>query len=205
MSTAALPLDKPLTHVDDTPGRAVRHRIVVAVGGSDLESPAAMMRTATTFAAIQQAGNDVIGVIEAPSDQIVELLALALQVSSNPSDRELDALLASGEQAACSLLAMAMREIGLAAISLAGGRAGILTDEHHGRAVIVELDLVQVRRALRLGLLPIVTGSQGETADGELTTLSPDVLSTAHVLASALRAGCTTTESLHELLPTGRG
>jgi aspartate kinase len=199
MSTASFPLDNPLTHVDDPPGRAVRHRIVVAVGGSDIESPTAMMRTAKTFAAIRQAGNDVVGVIEAPADQIMQLLALALDVASNPGGRELDALFASGEQAACSLLAMAMREIGLPAVSLAGGRAGILTDEHHGRAVIVELALAQVRRALRLGLLPVVTGGQGETNEGELTTLSCDVLSTAHALASALRAGCTTTESIRGL------
>jgi aspartate kinase len=200
---AALALGEHLPRVDTLTRRAVRHRVVVAVGGSDVESPTAMMWTAEKFAAIQSAGHDVVGVIEMPRDRTAELRELASDVSPDPQGRELDILLASGGQEACALLAMTMWEIGLPAISLVGGKAGIRTDLRHGDAVIVQLELSLIRRSLRLGLLPVVSGRQGETSDGEVTTLSGDALSTALILASALNASCTTTDSLRNAPPSG--
>lgn len=99
------------------------------------------------------------------------LIALAEEVAAHPDRRELDMLMATGEQASVSLLAMALRELGLPASSLTGGQAGIRTDGVHGRARITRIECGRLERLLSRGEIPVVAGFQGTSDEGEITTL----------------------------------
>src|SRR5438046_5338584 len=118
-----------------------------------------------------------------------ELVKLAHQVSPNPTARELDTLLATGEHGATALTAMAVNALGGTALSLTGAQAGILTDRNHAKARIANVSPRQIHEMLSEDYIVIVAGFQGQTPEGETTTLGrggSDL--TAIALAGALNA-----------------
>lgn len=115
-------------------------------------------------------------------------LGLAYAVSSAPSLRELDLLMACGELVSACLLAVQLQELGLEAMALTGSQVGIITDENHGNAEVQAVEVKRIRQVLEAGITPVICGFQGVTAGGELTTLGrggSDI--TAVAVAGALK------------------
>ena len=135
------------------------------------------------------AGNQVVLVVSAMGHATDELVKLAYQVSRRPSKRELDMLLATGEQVSIALVAMAIHEAGYDAISLTGDQVGLLTDSAQTAARIRSIDTRRIRRLLDSGKLIIVAGFQGVDPDFNITTLGRGGSDTTAVaLAAALHA-----------------
>lgn len=165
-------------------------RIVVQkYGGSSVADLDRLRGVAQRIAASRQAGLAPVVVVSAMGNTTNELIALARQVSPRPDRRELDMLISVGERIAMSLLAMALRELGVPAVSLTGSQSGIVTDEAHADARVVEVRPERILLALERGQVPIVAGFQGMSRDREVTTLGRGGSdTTAVVLAAALGA-----------------
>ncbi len=163
--------------------------IVQKYGGTSVGSPERIHAVADKVAAMRAAGNDVVVVVSAMSGETNRLLDLAASVSSNPPARELDVLLATGEQTTIALLTMALERIGVPARSYTGHQVHIRTDSRHGRARIQEIDGARVRRDLADGRVVVVAGFQGVDEDGNITTLGRGGSDTTAVaMAAALGA-----------------
>ena len=163
--------------------------IVQKYGGTSVGNPERILNVARRVIATQQAGNQVVVVVSAMSGVTDSLIKLAREVSPNPAEREMDVLLATGEQTTIALTAMAINALGSQAVSLTGAQAGIVTDQVHTKAKIANLAPEQVLSHLRNGRIVIVAGFQGETADGQITTLGrggSDL--TAIAIAAAVKA-----------------
>lgn len=163
--------------------------IVQKYGGSSVATPERMKAVGASIAKTRKAGNDLVVVVSAPGDTTDELIALAKQITENPDEREMDVLLATGEQQSIALLAIAIKDLGFDAISFTGPQVGIITDELHGKARIVKIGDEKIHKALSLGKIVIVAGFQGQTAGEDITTLGrggSDL--TAVALAAALKA-----------------
>jgi aspartate kinase len=145
--------------------------IVQKYGGSSIADAAAIRNVAGRIAESRALGNRTVAVVSAMGDTTDELIALAGQVSDSPDPREMDVLLSTGELVSCTLLAMAIRSMGMDAISLSGAQAGIRTDTGHGRARIAMVDTTRVTEELDRGNVVIVAGFQGVTDDMDVTTL----------------------------------
>jgi aspartate kinase len=173
-------------------GKEVVNLIVQKYGGTCVADPACMKRVAERVALSREAGHDVVVVVSAMGDTTDRLLDLARLVSSSVSDRELDTLLASGEQTSMALLAMAIADRGWPALSLSGSAAGVITDGSHGRARIISVAPARVRAALDEGVVVIVAGFQGVArTTRDITTLGRGGSDTTAVaLAVALGAQC---------------
>ncbi|MFH1665431.1 MAG: aspartate kinase [Candidatus Omnitrophota bacterium] len=164
--------------------------IVQKYGGSSMANPERIMGVARKVAACKTKGNDVVVVVSALGDTTDELLELAGQISRNPPERELDMLLATGEQVSVALLAMALHELGYEAISFTGFQAGIRTDSSYTKAKIVNVNTGKILKHLNSGKIVIVAGFQGVNPEQEITTLGrggSDM--TAVALAKVLKAG----------------
>jgi aspartate kinase len=149
------------------------------------------LHVARRVAARKQAGDDLVVTVSAMGDTTDELIELARQVTSRPSDREMDLLLSTGEIVSCTLLAMALRELGVPACSFTGAQAGILTDRAHGRARILGVEPSRIQAAISDGQVAIVAGFQGITPETDVTTLGRGGSDTTAVaLAAGLKAGC---------------
>lgn len=134
-------------------------------------------------------GDHVVVVVSAMAGETDRLLKMAHQLSGEPSQRELDLLLSSGERISASLLAMAIQSMGYKAISFTGRQVGIITDSFHFRARIKKITAERLKEAIEKGIIPIVAGFQGISEKGDVTTLGrggSDI--TAVALASALKA-----------------
>jgi len=163
--------------------------IVQKFGGSSVADAARVKNVARRVAATRAAGHAVVVVVSAPGDMTDELVERARQITARPPARELDMLLATGEQVSIALLAMAIHAEGREAISLTGGQARIRTEDVHTRARILEVDRRRIDQELAAGRIVIVAGFQGITADEEITTLGRGGSDTTAVaLASALGA-----------------
>jgi aspartate kinase len=163
--------------------------IVQKYGGTSVGSPERIRNVARRLLETQQQGCKVVAVISAMAGVTDELIKLAQGTSPKPDEREFDALLATGEQAAIALTAMAVNALGGKAISLTGAEAGILTDRAHTRAKIANITPRQIQALLAEDYIVVVAGFQGQNADGETTTLGrggSDL--TAIALAGALNA-----------------
>jgi aspartate kinase len=170
------------------PGRA-RQVLVQKYGGSSLADAARIRNAARRIEAAVEAGQSVVVVVSAMGDTTDQLLALARRLADEPDERELDSLLATGEQVSASLLAITLRGMGRLAVSLTAGQAGIRTDRLFNRARITEVRADRLRRELAEGRLPIVTGFQGVTDELDVTTLGRGGSDTTAVaLAAALQA-----------------
>lgn len=169
--------------------------IVQKYGGTSVGSVERIQAVAERIQATVQAGNSVVVVVSAMGKSTDALVDLANQISSNPSRREMDMLLSTGEQVTIALLSMALHEKGQAAISLTGAQVGIVTEADHTRARILDIKTDRLRRHLKEGKVIVVAGFQGtsrslEQADHiEITTLGRGGSDTSAVaLAAALEA-----------------
>jgi len=163
--------------------------IVQKYGGTSVGTPERIRNVARKLIETQRAGNDVVAVVSAMSGVTDDLLKLAQEISQKPTERELDLLLATGEQSAIALTAMAINALGGRAISLTGAAAGIVTDNFHTRAKIANITPRQIHALLADDYIVVVAGFQGQTPQGEITTLGrggSDL--TAIALAAALQA-----------------
>ncbi len=163
--------------------------IVQKYGGTSVGSPERIRNVARKILETQQQGCRVVAVISAMAGVTDNLIKLARETAPQPEERELDVLLATGEQAAIALIAMAINSLGGRAISLTGAEAGILTDRAHTRAKIANITPRQIHALLAEDYIVIVAGFQGQNAEGETTTLGrggSDL--TAIALAGALNA-----------------
>ena len=163
--------------------------VVQKFGGSSVATPDKIKHVAGRVAATREAGHNVVVVVSAPGDTTDDLIGLARQITDRPADREMDMLLATGEQVSIALLAMALHTRGQKAVSLTGAQALIRTEPVHLRARIDDIDRRRVDRELAAGRIVIVAGFQGITGDGEITTLGRGGSDTTAVaLASVLGA-----------------
>src|SRR5437764_6352435 len=163
--------------------------IVQKYGGTSVGSPERIRNVARKILETQREGCKVVAVISAMAGVTDNLIKLAQDTASQPEEREMDVLLATGEQAAIALTAMAINALGGKAISLTGAEAGILTDRAHTRAKIANITPRQIHALLSEDYIVVVAGFQGQNADGETTTLGrggSDL--TAIALAGALNA-----------------
>jgi len=119
----------------------------------------------------REAGHQVVAVLSAMGDATNRLLRMASALSSNPSLRELDVLMSTGEVVSIALLAIALEELGVPAVSLTGPQIGMVTDEMFGRSRIKSINCDKLKDALNAGAVPIVAGFQGVTTTNEITTL----------------------------------
>ncbi len=145
--------------------------VVQKFGGSSVGDAARIGAVARRLIAGKERGDRVVAVVSAMGDVTDELLDLARQVSHDPPEREMDMLLATGEQVTIALLAMAIHSLGHDAVSLTGQQAGIMTDSGHTKARIQEVGAGRVLEALDAGKIVIVAGFQGISDEGEITTL----------------------------------
>ncbi len=165
-------------------------RIVQKYGGSSVSDADSIKRVARRIARSRADGNDVIIVISAMGDTTDELMDLALQVSPQPKSRELDMLLTTGERQSAALLAMALSDLGVDAVSYTGSQAGVITTPTHGNARIIDITPGRVEAALQQGNVAIVAGFQGVSqSTKDVTTLGRGASDTTAVaLAAALGA-----------------
>jgi aspartate kinase len=164
--------------------------VVQKYGGSSVADAEGIKRVAKRIVATRQAGNQVVVVVSAMGDTTDELLELANQVTPAPPGRELDMLLTSGERISMALLAMAIATLGMEARSFTGSQAGVITDEVHGFARIIDVTPGRISSALDDGAIPIVAGFQGVSqTTKDITTLGRGGSDTTAVaLAAALSA-----------------
>jgi aspartate kinase len=164
--------------------------VVQKYGGSSVADADGIKRVAQRIVVTRKAGHAVVVVVSAMGDTTDELHDLAKKVSPLPPARELDMLLTSGERISMALLAMAIANLGLKARSFTGSQAGVITDDAHGKARIIDVTPGRISGALTDGAIPIVAGFQGVSANGkDITTLGRGGSDTTAVaLAAALKA-----------------
>jgi aspartate kinase len=163
--------------------------LVQKYGGTSVGNPERIKNIARRILETQNAGNQVVVVVSAMSGVTDNLIKLAREVAPHPADREMDVLLATGEQTTIALTAMAINAIGGSAVSLTGAQAGIVTDGVHTKAKIANITPKRIHTFLDGGHIVIVAGFQGESLDGQVTTLGrggSDL--TAIALAAAVKA-----------------
>ncbi|MBD85826.1 MAG: aspartate kinase [Chloroflexi bacterium] len=163
--------------------------LVQKYGGSSVSNATKIKSVALRIAESKKQGHQLAVVLSAMGDSTDQLIELAESISTNPEPRELDTLLSTGELVSCTLMAMALRELGIPAISMSGAQAGIKTDTAHGRASIVGLDANRIISILNSGTVAIVAGFQGVSEDMDITTLGRGGSDTTAVaLAAAIGA-----------------
>lgn len=163
--------------------------VVQKYGGTSVAGPERIRRVAARVARTRREGREVVVVVSAMGDTTDRLIALAHEVARQPDERELDLLLSTGEVVSCTLLAMALKDLGVPAISLTGGQAGIRTDRAYGRARITDVTPERIREELAEGKVVVVAGFQGVTDEEDVTTLGRGGSDTTAVaLAAALGA-----------------
>src|SRR4051794_26660161 len=145
--------------------------IVQKYGGTSVGNTERIRRVAQRLIETQKAGDRVVAVISAMGGVTDNLVKLSGELSAQPTPRELDMLLATGERAATALTAMAVNALGGRAISITGAEAGILTDRAHTKARISNISPRQIHELLADDYIVLVAGFQGQTPDGDTTTL----------------------------------
>ncbi len=163
--------------------------IVQKYGGTSVADLDRIRNVARRVARIFEAGNDVVVVLSAMAGVTDKIIELAHQASPNPTKRELDVLLATGEQTTAALLTMVLNAMNLPAQSLLGFQARVLTDQTYGNARIHEIDATRIQKLLSERKIVVVAGFQGCDANGNITTLGRGGSDTTAVaIASAIKA-----------------
>jgi aspartate kinase len=158
-------------------------------GGTSVADAERIKRAAGRIVAQREAGRRVVAVLSARGKTTDELIAMAEEVSPRPDPREMDMLLSTGERISCALCAMAINDLGHRAISLTGSQAGIVTDESHTKARILDVRADRIREALADDLIVLVAGFQGVSTSRDVTTLGRGGSDTTAVaLAAAIDA-----------------
>src|SRR3979411_1224180 len=145
--------------------------VVQKYGGSSVADVNRLRLVAERIMRTKQQGHDVVVVVSAMGDTTDDLLGLAKQISANPDRRELDMLLSAGERISMALLSMAIRELGGDAISFTGSQSGIITNDRHVDARIIEVRPFRVQDELARGKIVVIAGYQGVSYRREVTTL----------------------------------
>lgn len=163
--------------------------IVQKYGGTSVRDAERVMNVATRITNAYKEGNSVVVAVSAQGDTTDDLIAKGKEINPNASKREMDMLLATGEQISISLLAMAIEKIGCPVISLTGWQAGVVTDTHYGNARIKTIDTERIKSELDKKRIVIVAGFQGMNKYDDITTLGRGGSDTSAVaLAAALHA-----------------
>jgi len=163
--------------------------IVQKYGGTSVGTTDRIKAVAEKIIGFRDQGHDVVVVVSAMSGETNRLVALAHEIQNQPTPREMDVLLSTGEQVTIALLCMALQDKGYEARSLTGGQVQILTDEAHTRARIRKIDNIRIHQELANGRVVVVAGFQGVDDDGNITTLGRGGSDTTAVaLAAALAA-----------------
>lgn len=166
-----------------------RTRTVQKYGGTSVGSPDRIRLVAQRIKRLYEQGHDVAVVASAMSGETNRLLALGREISTEPSPREIDSLVSTGEQVSCALLAMALHDIGVPAVSLLGHQVRIQTDSSFGRARIRSIDVSRIERAFAERAVAVVAGFQGVDDDQNITTLGRGGSDTTGVaIAAAIKA-----------------
>ena len=163
--------------------------IVQKYGGTSVKDTDRIKKVAQRVADYRKRGDQIIVVVSAMGGVTDRLIGLANEIMPEPTEREMDMLLATGEQTTIALMAMALNQLDVSAVSLTGAQAGIVTDGVHTKAKIRNITPRQVHQMLDEGKVVIVAGFQGQTAEGHITTLGrggSDL--TAIAIASAVKA-----------------
>jgi len=164
--------------------------IVQKYGGACLETPAKIRSVASNLADLHGRGHRVVAIVSAMGRTTDQLIAMAYQVSPHPNRRELDMLLTTGERISMALMSMALSDLGVPAISFTGSQAGVMTDDSHSAARILDVRPVRVREELDRGRIVVLAGFQGvNPVTKEITTLGRGGSDTTAVaMAAALQA-----------------
>ena len=163
--------------------------VVQKYGGTSVADPERIRQVADHVARTHRQGSDVVAVVSAMGKETDDLIRLAGEVSKVRPGREMDMLITAGERKAMALLVMALSELGVDALSFTGSQAGIITDETHTKAKIVEMRPERLREALAGGKVPVVGGAQGMSTGRDVTFLGRDASDiTGVALAQALGA-----------------
>ncbi|ENX1232072.1 aspartate kinase [Neisseria gonorrhoeae] len=163
--------------------------IVHKYGGTSVGSPERIKNVAKRVAKARAEGHDIVVVVSAMSGETNRLVALAYEMQEHPDPRELDVVLATGEQVTIGLLAMALKDIGVDAKSYTGWQVSLKTDTAHTKARIESIDDEKMRADLAAGKVVIVAGFQGISSEGNISTLGRGGSDTSAVaLAAALKA-----------------
>src|SRR5215471_10564600 len=163
--------------------------IVQKYGGTSVGNPDRIKNVASRIAKYHAKGDKIVVVVSAMSGVTDNLIKLAKEIMPLPNEREMDMLLATGEQTTIALTAIALHSIGIPAACMTGAQAGIVTDGVHTKAKIQNITPQEVHELLNEGHVVIVAGFQGETPEGQITTLGrggSDL--TAIALAAAVKA-----------------
>ncbi len=163
--------------------------IVQKYGGTSVADAERIRNVAKRIVSTKEGGNDVVVVVSARGDTTDQLYALAYEMSPNPPKRELDMLVATGEQESIALVAMAIHALGYDAVSFTAAQVGIYTDDVHQKASIRRISPDRVQRELAKGKIVIIAGFQGIDQDDNITTLGRGGSNTSAVaIAAVLKA-----------------
>ncbi|MDY3560718.1 aspartate kinase [Gemmata sp. JC673] len=159
--------------------------VVQKFGGSSVKDAESVMEAARKAIRAKHAGNSVIVVVSAQGSTTDDLIAKAAEITSEPSAREMDMLLATGEQISIALTAMAIQELGERAVSFTGPQVGIVTDSTHRKARIKKIDTQRLCEALDSGHIVVLAGFQGIDEQGDISTLGRGGSDTTAVAVAA--------------------
>ena len=164
--------------------------IVQKYGGACLATPAKIRAVANRLAELRSRGYRVVAIVSAMGKATDELVKMAYQVSPHPNRRELDMLLTTGERISMSLMSMALSDLGVPAISFTGSQAGVMTDDSHSSARILDVRPTRVIEELGRGRIVVLAGFQGvNPVTREITTLGRGGSDTTAVAMAARKAG----------------
>jgi aspartate kinase len=167
----------------------VSELVVMKFGGTSVADAQRIKRAARRIVAKREEGHGVVAVLSARGKTTDELIGMAEEVSPTPDPREMDMLLSTGERISCALCAMAINDLGHRAISLTGSQAGIVTDESHTKARIIDVRADRIKAALQEDHIVLVAGFQGISTAQDVTTLGRGGSDTTAVaVAAALKA-----------------
>ena len=163
--------------------------IVQKFGGTSVADPERIMNVAKRVAKTYDQGNDVVVILSAMAGITDHLIGMAQKVTASPDRRELDVLLATGEQTTCALLAMNLKSMNYPAQSLMGHQAEVVTDHCYGNARILDIKTDRIRKLLDKRHIVVVAGFQGCDPDGNITTLGRGGSDTSAIaIAAAIKA-----------------
>ena len=163
--------------------------VVQKYGGSSVSDVDKLKRIAQNIFAVKQQGYDMVVVVSAMGKNTNSLIEMAHSISADPDKRELDMLLSTGERTAMALLSIALNEIGVKTISLTGSQSGIITNDRHNDATVIEVRPFRVQDELAKGKVVVIGGFQGVSYKRDITTLGRGGSDTSAVaLAAALNA-----------------
>ncbi|NLT21130.1 MAG: aspartate kinase, partial [Syntrophomonadaceae bacterium] len=159
--------------------------IVAKFGGSSVASMDRIKAIADRVKSMRENGNDVVVVVSAMGDTTDDLIELALETGPDRNHREMDMLLATGEQQSAALLALCLNNIDCPALSLCGWQAGITSDNNHSKARIIDIEPQRIIKEIEAGKVVVVAGFQAVTEQGDITTLGRGGSDTSAVALAA--------------------